>query len=212
MSCRSSSTWAEGRPQETDGPYKAEDFQQNGVRRASGCERAAPRPTQTAAPRVPARSRNSPSYGPLSVTSAPPFGMVRLRAVRDTVHAATHDLEVIGPDVGDDPDVGAQHGLLGDLLQMGLQRHAFENDGLRSLPGRSADNAHLLLDAGRPPASDRHFGRPSGRMRTGWSPVVLASVRIPARRRSSAVRQVTVVLPRVPLTWIRRGMRRRRRR
>ena len=142
---------------QADGPYEAEVFQQDGVRRASGCERAACLGhADRGPPRAGALPEKSFVWAAFRDERAA-VGDGAAEGIRDTVQAAAHDLEVIGPDVGDDRNAGAHHGLLGELLQMGLQRHAFEHDGLRSFPGRSADNAHLLVDAGRPPAPDRHF-------------------------------------------------------
>ena len=53
--------------------------------------------------------------------------------------------------------------------------------------------------------------RPSGRIMRARVPVVLATVHNPASRRAPATRRVTLDLPRVPATWIRVGIRLRRR-
>ncbi len=47
---------------------------------------------------------------------------------------------------------------------------------------------------------------PSGYMRRGFVPVVLATVRKPPARMHAAINRVTEDFPRVPLTWMRIGM------
>ena len=157
MSCRRSSTWAEGRPAlRPTARTRARFSNRNGVRSASGCERAG---CLSHAHRSPSREGALPEQPFVWAAFRDERAAVRdgaAEGVRNPVQTAAHDLEVIGPNVGDDPDAGAHHGLLGDLLQLGRERHAFEHDGLRPFPGRAADNAHLLVDAGRPPAPERY--------------------------------------------------------
>ena len=58
-----------------------------------------------------------------------------------------------------------------------------------------------------PPGRYTGTSRPFGRMKRGTVPVVLATLRTPASRSPAAMRRVTLVLPRVPFTWIRIGIR-----
>jgi hypothetical protein len=65
-----------------------------------------------------------------------------------------HDLEVIRPDIRDDPYGGTHHRALGHILQMGLQRHAFDYNGSGVFSGGGSDESDLLLYAGRASAPD----------------------------------------------------------
>jgi hypothetical protein len=53
---------------------------------------------------------------------------------------------VIQPDVCDDPDIGPQHFVLGDVLQAGVHRHTFNDKNLSLLLYRLMENPQLLLD------------------------------------------------------------------
>ena len=64
-------------------------------------------------------------------------------------------------------------------------------------------------DAG--PGRSISRSRPSGKIRTGFEPVVLAKTARPEARRAAATWRVTADFPRVPVTQIRRGTRARSR-
>ena len=118
-----------------------------------------------------------------------------------------HPVQVVEPGVGHGqcPRPKDAPGLRGQALGADAHHFGDEDPG----PGdaaRSTSRTCSRTEAG--PDRKISCSVPSGKIRTGFEPVVLARTAAPEARNPAAIRRVTLDLPRVPVTAMRRGTRR----
>src|SRR5215467_11885059 len=93
------------------------------------------------------------------------------------------------------------------LAKTSSGRIAMHSATIASAPSsaaRATNRSCSRTEAG--PRRGHTSSRPSGRIRRGSEPVVLATTLRPLARSAAAIRRVVVDLPRVPATWMRTGM------